>query len=67
MAKMAEAHPVTKAATMLKSIASIAVYLAVTAEAVVSPSNLNSDLSILIQNDLRGIQSSTSLVASLHS
>lgn len=41
---------------MLKRIGSIALYLAATAEAVVSPSNLNSDLSILIQNDLLGIQ-----------
>lgn len=36
-----------------------------TAEAVVSPSNLNSDLSILIQNDLLGIIASPDYL-SLH-
>lgn len=39
---------------MLKHIAGVALYLAVTGGAVVSPANLNSDLSILIQNDLLG-------------
>lgn len=42
---------------MLKHIANVALltlYLAVTGAAVVSPANLNSDLSILIHNDLLG-------------
>lgn len=43
---------------MVKNIISAALCLAATAGAVVSPANLDSDLTILIQNDLLGIRPS---------